>query len=88
MLYNITDDSDEGLEFPDGAVRADVIVPGQDKLVVKSHIDTDGGKVWKQKLEGNAMSFEEVYFMNADVDISEAQRLAKQAAKGVSTQLR
>uniref|UniRef100_A0A7S4GK83 Uncharacterized protein n=1 Tax=Eutreptiella gymnastica TaxID=73025 RepID=A0A7S4GK83_9EUGL len=88
VLYNITDDSDEGLEFPDGAVRADVIVPGQDKLVVKSHIDTDGGKVWKQKLEGNAMSFEEVYFMNADVDISEAQRLAKQAAKGVSTQLR
>jgi hypothetical protein len=60
ILYNVVDDSNEGLALPDGTVRADVYMPGAAKIVVMSTMDTDGGKAWKVVLEGNDKSFEEV----------------------------
>jgi hypothetical protein len=34
---------------------------------------TDGGKVWKERLDKNSMSFEDVHAANSAVDIFEAQ---------------
>merc|ERR1712216_471211 len=75
ILYNVVDDSAEGLSLPDGTVRADVFMPGAAKLVVVSTMDTDGGKAWKLVLQGNDKSFEEVYKANGSLDIIECQKV-------------
>ena len=49
--------------------------------------ETDGGKVWKQRVEGNPMSFEEVYVMNNSVDVSAAQVHAKALAKELAAKI-
>ena len=60
MLYNVVDDSEDGLSLPDGAVRADICMPGKGKVVMTSSVGTDGGTMWKVRMDGNDMSFEEV----------------------------
>lgn len=47
-------------------------------------VATDGGKVWKEKVHNNDMSFEGVFDSNADVDIIEAQALARRARQEAS----
>jgi hypothetical protein len=84
VLYNVIDDSEEGIDLPDGTVRAD-IVTGQDaKLVILSTLDTDGGVAWKEKLPGNPLSFEGVYNLNAAVDVIAAQEAARAWAARVA----
>ncbi|EKX34779.1 hypothetical protein GUITHDRAFT_119090 [Guillardia theta CCMP2712] len=79
ILYNVVDDSEEGIVMEDGEVRADVFIPGKEKIVLRSRLDVDGGKAWKVKLDQNTMSFESVYEANCDVDVVEAQREMAQA---------
>jgi len=45
---------------------------------------TDGGKVWKEKVFDNEMSFEGVFNANSNVDIIQAQALAKTAKQEAS----
>lgn len=45
---------------------------------------TDGGKVWKEKVYDNEMSFEGVFNANSNVDIIQAQALAKTAKQEAS----
>ena len=48
IIYNVVDDSEEGLVLADGTVYTNVFVPGQAKpLVQTSSVSTDGGKVFK-----------------------------------------
>jgi len=80
VIYNVVETSDEGIDMSKGGeVRADVFMPKVDKVVLRSSLETDGGKVWKEKTAGNTMSFEEVYEANGTVDIIEAQALARSA---------
>jgi len=89
VLYNVVDTDKAGsLCAGGGEVRADVFVPGQGQqvpegspapgrqIVIRSTLDTDGGKAWKQKLAMNEYSFEGVHTLNKDVDVSRAQELA------------
>jgi len=91
-LYNVVDeDSDGVLGCDGGAVRADVFIPERVQalprlgvatgrnLIVRSTLATDGGKAWKTEVEGNAYSFEDVYNINKDVDVTAAQEEAAQA---------
>ena len=85
VVYNVVDESDEGLILPDGAVFTNVFIPakGSDdkhtKLVMSSTTATCGGKVFKSKLSQNPYSFNQVYELNADTDVERAYAAAKAA---------
>lgn len=53
--------------------------------LLKSKIDICGGKAWKQVLEGNAVSFEEVHKQNRDADISIIEKKRKELYKKASS---
>jgi hypothetical protein len=84
IVYNVVDDSEEGLVLPEGTVLTNVFMPGQPKLVMQSTIDTDGGKVFKTKLDANPYSFNEVYGLNGGVDVTEATAAMAAASKALA----
>ena len=59
-------------------MRADVFMPDS-HLKMMSAEDIDGGKVWKNTLDGNPMSFEGVYKANQSLDVGECTKLAMDA---------
>ena len=40
-----------------------------DSVVLKSHIDIDGGNSWKVKLEMNEATFEEIFMKNQNANV-------------------
>ena len=68
LLYNVVDAESAG-ELRCDAVRADVFMEGK-QHVINSALSIDGGKAWKQQLDGNPMSFEGVYKANQKLDVS------------------
>lgn len=80
ILYNVVDDSEEGLCLEEGDVRVNVYMPEKEKLVMKSNVSIDGGKVFKTKMDINPFSFQDVYKMNGAVDVSAAKALQQAAA--------
>ena len=79
IVYNVVDDSEDGLVLADGAVMTNVFMPGSEKLVQNSSTTTDGGKVFKVKMTGNPFSFAEVYKMNGGTDVTAAYALGAAA---------
>jgi len=72
VLYNVCDDSEEGLVYPDDSVRADVFLADVPKVTMRSSLSNpahDGGKAWKETLEGNTHSFEGVHTANQSEDV-------------------
>jgi len=76
ILYNLIDTSDEGIVAAPGEVIVAVTDESGDSMLLKSRMDIDGGEVWKEKLEMNEMSFEDVRNNNMDANITviEAKR--------------
>ena len=68
LLYSVVDAESAG-ELRCDAVRADVFMEGK-QHVINSALSIDGGKAWKQQLDGNPMSFEGVYKANQKLDVS------------------
>lgn len=86
LLYNVADDSEEGLVMEDGEVRADVFFPSGTVLTMRSTMDTHGGNAWHEAVCGNACSFNDVFVRNADVQVLDAvaaRDAAHDAAKAV-----
>lgn len=79
VLYNVVDESEDGLVLPDGHVMTNVFLPGKEKLIQTSSVETDGGKLFKVKLTTNPYSFDDVYNMNQSVDVAEAYAAASVA---------
>jgi len=69
ILYNIMDDSSDGVTVPAGAVWVGVTNESGETFVLQSRMDIDGGTAWKVKVEPNAYSFEQVHAMNKDANI-------------------
>lgn len=67
IAYNVVDSSAEGLTLEEGQILAGVTSADGQQMLMRSRITIDGGKAWETLLEGNAMSFEDVYNSNADV---------------------
>ena len=88
VIYNVVDDSEDGLVLPDGAVLTNVFVPGREKLVQSSSTTTDGGKVFKVRLTPNPFSFEGVYKMNQSTDVKEAYKLGAEAHADLAKELK
>mmetsp|Transcript_129816 Transcript_129816/g.277081 ORF Transcript_129816/g.277081 Transcript_129816/m.277081 type:complete len:524 (+) Transcript_129816:93-1664(+) len=79
VIYNVACEDGGDLELPDGSVLTNVFMPDREKLVMRSTTDTDGGKVFKTKLDINEYSFDEVYSMNAGSDVSLCYELGAKA---------
>ena len=78
LLYNVVHTTAEG-ELDASAVRADVFAPGGGHLQMRSERSIDGGKAWKQTLEGNPLSFEGVYKANQVLNVGECAEVAAAA---------
>ena len=78
-MYNVVDDSEDGLVLPDGTVMTNVFMESGEKLVQCSSTTTDGGKVFKVKMTPNPYSFNDVYKMNQSTDVKEAYALGAKA---------
>jgi hypothetical protein len=79
ILYNIMDDSEEGVVAKDGEVMVSVTEESGSSVRLCSRMDIDGGKAWKRKLDMNEESFEEVHKRNKNANIGEIQK--KRAAQ-------
>ena len=78
ILYNVVDDSEDGITLSDGDVRADIVTANGEKISMKTNLSQDSGKAWKIKLDGNDRSFEDIYKMNLEADIMAAFAKAKE----------
>lgn len=78
IVYNIVDSSigGPGIVVEEGQVLAGVFYNDGTQHVVKSVNTIDGGKAWETKVEGNMLSFEEVYNSNFNADPSHLERVA------------
>jgi hypothetical protein len=86
ILYNLIDTSDEGIVAAPGEVIVAVLDESGDSMLLKSRMDIDGGTAWKQKLEMNEMSFEDVHTKNKDANIAAIEKIRKEHyAKAVAS---
>lgn len=73
IAYNIVDDSEDGLTLAEDEVRVGVFTldAARPYFEMRSNVaEIDGGKAFKDRVCGNAMSFQEVYDVNFGVDVS------------------
>eukprot|EP00518_Triparma_eleuthera_P020152 CAMPEP_0197545482 /NCGR_PEP_ID=MMETSP1320-20131121/505_1 /TAXON_ID=91990 /ORGANISM="Bolidomonas sp., Strain RCC2347" /LENGTH=534 /DNA_ID=CAMNT_0043104997 /DNA_START=27 /DNA_END=1631 /DNA_ORIENTATION=+ len=70
ILYNVVDDTDEGIELKEGDVLVGVFDNQGNFTNVKSNISIDGGKVWKEAIMSNQMSFEALHGANKNSDVA------------------
>ena len=70
ILYNLIDDSEEGIETKEGDVIVSVTAEDGKMMTLKSKRSICGGKAWKQVVEGNEMSFEAVHAKNKNANVS------------------
>lgn len=88
VLYNVVDESTEGIIMEEDAVRADVFVcekkEGNKKYSMRSSISIDGGKAWKKSLFERQPSFEAIYKLNGGCCIMESQLHAQEEHTRVS----
>jgi hypothetical protein len=79
VIYNIVDDSDEGLDVSNGQVLAGVFSSDGSQMLMKSTTNIDGGRAWERQLEWNPKTFEDVYMMNTDANPIDLERSITQA---------
>jgi len=79
VLYNVC--SDEDIVMADGDVRVGVFTEDAKEpyFEMRSRIDVDSGKAFKDVLPGNTRSFQDVYDLNADADCAACTRLGQEA---------
>ena len=88
ILYNIIDESDEGIVASAGEVMVAVAEEDGSSNVLKSRMDIDGGKAWKQVLEGvNSVSFEDVHKKNKMANIVAIQAKRKELYDKVASSM-
>lgn len=85
VLYNLVDESEEGITAEDGDVIVSVTDAEGSSMLLKSKIDICGGKAWKQVLDGNQMSFEDVNIQNRNSDVSTIEKKRKELFKKASS---
>lgn len=85
VLYNLVSESDDGIVAEDGDVIVSVTDAEGSSMLLKSKTSICGGKAWKQVLDGNGMSFEEVHKQNRDADVSNIEKKRKELYKKASS---
>ena len=85
VLYNLVSESEEGIVAEDGDVIVSVTDKEGSSTLLRSKTSVCGGKAWKQVLEGNTVSFEEVHKQNRDADVSTIEKKRKELYKKASS---
>lgn len=85
LLYNLVSESEEGIVAEDGDVIVSVTDKEGSSTLLRSKTSVCGGKAWKQVLEGNTVSFEEVHKQNRDADVSTIEKKRKELYKKASS---
>jgi hypothetical protein len=67
ILYNVANESEEGLVLTAEEVYAGVFSEDGSSLVMKSKTTIDGGKAWEEIVQGNTHTFDDVYKINTTV---------------------
>lgn len=79
IIYNVIDESQDGLDLIHGQVLAGVFTDDGNQLVMRSDTTIDGGKAWKEELEWNPKTFEDIYNMNTNADPIKIERESSSA---------
>lgn len=79
IVYNVIDESADGLDLIHEQVLAGVFTDDGNQLVIRSNTKIDGGKAWKQDLEWNPKTFEDIYNMNTNADPIKIERQTSDA---------
>lgn len=75
VVYNVTSDEAEGLCLEEGSVVVGVLLPDGKKVMMRSNMEVCGGKAWKTILKENEHSFEKIYELNAEANVSKLEKL-------------
>jgi len=70
VLYNVVDDSEEGLVLGEEEVLVGVFDAEGKQQRMESHLEKDGGVWWKKEIRPGQLTFEQVYLANRDVDVA------------------
>jgi len=86
ILYNIISDSPDGIVLDkEGEVLVSVTDSSTgNATLLRSNVDTCGGKAWKILLDGNELSFEGMHAKNQDADIVKIDEMRQASYKKVS----
>ena len=84
LLYNIIDDSEDGITAEDGDVIVSVTDASGASVLLKSKTSICGGQAWKKVLDGNANSFEDVHKQNKESDVSAIEKKRRELHKKAS----
>jgi hypothetical protein len=87
ILYNIVDDSEEGIVVDEGEVIVGVFQSDGNCVNVKSSIGVDGGKAWKESIMGNPQSFEDIHLANKNADVTAIEDARKAMHEKVAKSL-
>ena len=85
VLYNLVSESDDGIVADDGDVIVSVTDKEGSSMLLRSKTSVCGGQAWKQVLDGNTASFEEVHKQNRDADVSTIEKKRKELYKKASS---
>ncbi len=75
IVYNVATSGDIELLTPGEVLTTALLAEGE--VTLRGHMDLDGGKVWKGAVLGNRYSFEQIYDLNADTDVSAMEAIAR-----------
>lgn len=88
ILYNIISDSPDGIVIEkEGEVLVSVTDSDGTSSLLRSNMDTCGGKAWKIVLDGNELSFEGVHEKNKEADVVKIEEIRQSLYKKVSDSL-
>lgn len=85
ILYNLIDDSEEGITALEGDIIVSVTDESGEMMELKSKHSICGGKAWKEKVAGNDMTFEEVMVKNAGSNIANIEKIRMELFKKTSS---
>ena len=85
ILYNLI--SDKEIVAEDGDIFVEVTEESGDSMVLKSKMDICGGKAWKQKLDMNEVTFEDVHKKNKQANIGKIDEKRQENYKKVADTL-
>jgi hypothetical protein len=85
ILYNLIDDSEEGIIANEGDVIVSVTDESGKMMDLRSKHSICGGQAWKEKVEGNDMTFEEVMIKNFNSNVTEIEKKRSELFKKTSS---
>jgi len=84
ILYNLVDDSEEGIVAQEGEVVVSVTEEDGSFYKVRSHLDICGGKAWKEVVLNNSTSFEEIHERNKNANVGKIEIVRKTLSRKTS----